>query len=160
MRRAGRDLLSLALMDARNHTLHLLSTSSSPAPGRTHAVERRCPAGRMPDPLWLAGHVGWMAEAWLGRNTQRALGNACPHAADAARLHRAARRPTGGTPSRCRWRKSSARTAGPVDLTKSYLLETLESTLELLENDARDQDEALYFYRLALFHEDLRGEQF
>ena len=25
MRRAGRDLLSLALIDARNHTLHLLS---------------------------------------------------------------------------------------------------------------------------------------
>jgi ergothioneine biosynthesis protein EgtB len=40
---------------------------------------------------------------------------------------------------------------------KSYLLETLESTLELLEKSS-DEEEALYFYRLALFHEDMHGE--
>ncbi len=42
--------------------------------------------------------------------------------------------------------------------TKAYLLDTLESTLELLEH-AAETDAGLYFYRLALFHEDLRGEQ-
>jgi ergothioneine biosynthesis protein EgtB len=45
------------------------------------------------------------------------------------------------------------------DLTsiKAYLLDTLESTLELLEKTPDEQD-ALYFYRLALFHEDMHGE--
>jgi iron(II)-dependent oxidoreductase len=42
--------------------------------------------------------------------------------------------------------------------TRAYLLETLESTLELLDKTA-EEDEALYFFRAALFHEDLRCEQ-
>ena len=40
---------------------------------------------------------------------------------------------------------------------RDYLLETLESTLDLLEKSGSD-DAALYFYRLALFHEDMHGE--
>ena len=61
-------------------------------------------------------------------------------------------------PARCdlpaRW------SPGLPDLVqaKAYLLETLESTLELLEH-AAETDAGLYFYRLALCHEDLRGEQ-
>ena len=40
---------------------------------------------------------------------------------------------------------------------KSYLMDTLETSLELLEK-APDDDDALYFFRLALFHEDMHGE--
>ena len=29
-------------------------------------------------PLWLAGHIGWFAEWWIARNTQRAFGVDCP----------------------------------------------------------------------------------
>ena len=45
-----------------------------------------------------------------------------------------------------------------LEAVKAYLLDTLETTLELLEHTP-DEDDALYFFRMALFHEDLRGEQ-
>ena len=45
---------------------------------------------------------------------------------------------------------------GP-DATRSYLLETLEDTLALLEKTP-EQDDALYFFRAALAHEDACGE--
>ena len=145
MRQAGRDLLSLALMDARNHTLHLLDQFESAPP--------IAPGGLQP--RWLAGHIGWMAEAWLGRNTQRGRGPAC--AAQPTRL-------ASIEPHADQWwntEQMDRRNAMPLpDLatTKNFLLCTLESTLELLEK-APETDDALYFYRLALFHEDLRGEQ-
>ena len=85
MRQAGAGLLSLALMDARNHTLQLLTLHEQaaaqdadealPSPGTE--AEDLFP---IPDaqPLWLAGYAGWFAERWIGRNTQRNLGPACP----------------------------------------------------------------------------------
>ena len=145
MRHAGRDLLSLALMDARNHTLHLLDQFES-APGLTaHGLQ----------PRWLAGHIGWMAEAWLGRNTQRSRGAACPF--QPTRL-------ASIEPKADRWWNPEQMERGlslampDLATTKNYLLQTLESTLDLLEKTA-ENDDALYFYRLALFHEDLRSEQ-
>ncbi len=156
MRQAGRDLLSLALMDARNHTLHLLDQFESDT--RRPAVTDTLADGLQP--RWLAGHVGWMAEAWLGRNTQRGLGAACPPQpmrlgsiephADRWWNPEQMQRPGTGA--------SDPLAAPGLSTTKSFLLETLESTLELLEKTP-EQDEALYFYRMALFHEDLRGEQ-
>ena len=154
MRRAGRELLSLALIDARNHTLHLLSLYEEALGAASLPVERQ--PGVLP-PLWLAGHVGWFAEWWIARNTQRAFGIECPP------------RPTrlaGIDPRADEWWNPQQGGAerpwapGLPDLgeTKAYLLETLESTLELLER-AAETDAGLYFYRLALFHEDLRGEQ-
>ncbi|WP_374370240.1 SUMF1/EgtB/PvdO family nonheme iron enzyme [Piscinibacter sp.] len=47
-----------------------------------------------------------------------------------------------------------------LQAARQYLVDTLETTLELLEATPEDDDDALYFYRLALFHEDLRGELF
>jgi gamma-glutamyl hercynylcysteine S-oxide synthase len=46
-----------------------------------------------------------------------------------------------------------------LQTTRQYLVDTLETTLELLELASED-DVALYFYRLALFHEDARIEAF
>jgi iron(II)-dependent oxidoreductase len=145
MRRAGRDLLSLALMDARNHTLHLLD-QFEPQANQAGAVN-----DVVPPPLWLAGHVGWMAEAWIGRNTQRSQGPECP--SQPTRL-------ASIEPNADRWWNPEQMhpPAPDVATTKNFLLETLESTLELLEKSPED-DAALYFYRLALFHEDMRGEQ-
>ncbi len=153
MRQAGRELLSLALMDARNHTLHLLS-HFEPVPAAPPAGAHRPPAE---SPLWLAGHIGWLAEYWIGRNPQRALGAACP--ADGVRL--ASIEPLSDSwfnpalaPAGTRWQLPLP----DVEAIRAYLLETLESTLELLEK-AGDTDAGLYFYRMALFHEDLRCEQ-
>lgn len=161
MRDAGRDVLSLALMDARNHTLHVMA-QFEPAlsvPGFAMPTP-----GELPPPVWTGGHVGWFQEWWIARNLQRHLGPmADPTALRLAsiELH-----------SDVWWR--SALQQSPVDssvdlsfisgrspdlaTTKAYLLESLEATLELLEK-APDTDTALYFYRLALFHEDQQGER-
>ena len=46
-----------------------------------------------------------------------------------------------------------------LQTTRQYLVDTLETTLELLEGASQD-DAGLYFYRLALFVEDARIEAF
>jgi iron(II)-dependent oxidoreductase len=151
MRHGRRELLSLALMDARNHSLHLLSHFGQQA---THGLSH----ARIDSAQWLAGHIGWLAEYWIGRNPQRGLGPACP--SDGVRL-------ASIEPMADRWFNPAlaprAARAGPdlpdIEAIRAYLLETLESTLELLEKTP-EEDEALHFFRVALFHEDLRCEQF
>ena len=153
MRRASREQLSLALMDARNHTLQLLARMEQ-ALGPDLRLAGS-PEG-LP-PLWVAGHVAWLAEAWIARNPQRALGARCP--AGGVRIGSVEPQadrwfdPT-LVPRADRWGLDLPDAAG----VRAYLLDTLETTLDLLEH-AADDDAALYFYRLALFHEDLRGEQ-
>jgi iron(II)-dependent oxidoreductase len=153
MREAGREMLSLALMDARNHTLQLLG-----------AFEQALgPALQVPQlpgvepPLWLAGHVAWLAEYWIARNPQRALGPRCP--GESVRIGSV-------EPQADRWYDPSvlphAERWSPqlpdLGSVKAYLLETLETTLDLLEK-APETDDGLYFFRMALFHEDVRGEE-
>ena len=152
LRRASRERLSLALMDARNHTLQLLARFEQ-ALGPSLRVPLR--PETLP-PLWLVGHVGWLAEYWIARNPQRAQGPRCP--GDGVRL--ASIEPQADAwfdpalvPHDARWQLPLPDAAG----VKAYLLDTLETTLELLEHTP-DEDDALYFFRMALFHEDLRGE--
>jgi ergothioneine biosynthesis protein EgtB len=153
MRRAGRELLSLALMDVRNRTLQLLALFEGAGMGGTQVPR----APELELPLWIAGHVGWLAEYWIGRNPQRASGGACP--SDAIRL--ASIEPGADdvfnpllVPHDMRWRIELP----PAEGVRAFLLETLESTLELLEKTP-EQDEPLYFFRVALFHEQMRQEQ-
>jgi iron(II)-dependent oxidoreductase len=156
MRHAGRDLLSLAMMDARNHSLHLLAHFEQ-AQDALQADAPEAARAELEPPLWLAGHVGWLAEYWIGRNPQRALGPACP--ADPVRL-------ASIEPMADRWFNPALSTPAArwqLDLpdyegVRAWLLETLEGTLELLDKAPQDED-ALHFFRVALFHEDLRCEQ-
>ena len=124
MRRAGRELLSLAFIDARNHLLHWLAADESP------------PA------LRLAAHAGWWQEYWIARHMQRQRGEACD--ASATRL-------AGIEPAAEAWATGHAEP--PVQALRAYLADTLETTLELLAAAAED-DAALHFYRAALLHED------
>ncbi len=159
IRFAGSDVLSLALIDARNRTLHLMAEFERLVPDLRFAADLSVP--RMSEvlpPLWLLGHVGWFQEVWVGRNTQRYLGQQCPPVpmllasidpqADRCFDPRL-------TPRHARWNQSYP----DLSTIKSYLLETLESTLELLEK-APETDDGLYFFRLALAREDQMGEQF
>jgi ergothioneine biosynthesis protein EgtB len=153
MRRAGRDRLSLALMDARNHTLNLLTRLAQELGPDVYVP----PAADVTLPLWLAGHVGWLAEYWIARNPQRSLGPRCP--ADGVRIGSVEPQADQWfdprlVPHAQRW-SLALPDAGAI---KAYLLDTLETTLELLEHTP-DEDGPLYFHRMALFHEDLRGEQ-
>ncbi len=150
--RAGRELLSLALIDARNHTLDLLAQFEKAwGPGLQPAqgAERHVP------PLWIAGHIAWLAEYWIARNPQRALGPACP----ASGMRLASIEPEADAwfdPSLALRRDRYGLPLDPA-WVKAYLLETLESTLELLEKTG-ETDAALHFFRMALWHEDLCGE--
>lgn len=153
MRRASRERLSLALMDARNHTLQLLARFEQ-------ALGPQLPVAQTPQavpPLWLAGHVAWLAEYWIARNPQRGMGARCP--ADAVRTASVDPQADGWfhpdlLPHDARWVASLPDAAA----IRAWLLQTLEITLELLEKTP-DTDDALYFFRMALFHEDLRGEE-
>ncbi|TFZ03129.1 ergothioneine biosynthesis protein EgtB [Ramlibacter henchirensis] len=153
MRRAGADRLSLALMDSRNHTLQLLARyEEAMAGGLRIPLEPRIEL-----PHWIAGHIAWFAEYWIGRNPRRGQGVRCP--ADAPRLGSM-------EPMADRWyhpllSAHDARWDMPLPdfgEVRAYLMDTLERTLEQLEHATPD-DDGLYFFRAALFHEDLRGEQ-
>jgi gamma-glutamyl hercynylcysteine S-oxide synthase len=159
IRHASPEVLSLALMDARNHTLHLMAEFERLVPDLRFAKDLSVP--RMAEvlpPLWQLGHVGWFQEYWISRNTQRHLGWHCPSRptllasidprADACFDPRQSTRAE-------RWTHSYPQ-LGDI---KSYLLETLETTLELLEK-AAPTDDGLYFYRMALVREDQMSEQF
>lgn len=136
----GRELLSLALMNARNHTLQLL--------GRFEQ------AGDDSSAAWIAGHAGWLAEYWIARNPQRALGPRCPP--DSVRL--ASIDPEADDLYNPLAGASGRREAPATADVKAYLLDTLETTLELLQR-APDTDGGLYFYRMALYLEDRLGER-
>ncbi len=154
MRHEGKGLLSLALMDARNHTLHLLSKYEQALGTRNFQVPR---VAELNPPLWEVGHIGWFQEWWIARNMQRHRGVHCdPMAARLASIEPQADGwwNSSEVPHDSRW---SLTLPGLAD-TKAYLLDTLESSLELLEKTANDDGDALYFHRLALFHEDMHGE--
>lgn len=153
MRRASRAQLSLALMDARNYTLQLLARlEQALGPGLEVPRSRET----LP-PVWSAGHVAWLSEYWIARNPQRGLGPRCP----AGGVRTPSVEPQADDWFDPTLLPHDERWSVPLpDLgeVKAYLLETLETTLELLEHTA-DEDDALYFYRMVLFHEDLRCEQ-
>ncbi len=128
-RAAGRELLSLALIDSRNHLLALLGQREDAAA------------------LRLAAQAGWYAEYWIARHVQRQRGEACDPGGT---------RLAGIEPRVDDWRHSQGEPPDAADL-RAYLAESLELTLDLLATSAED-DAALYFYRQSLWHEDRLGE--
>ncbi len=129
VRHAGPDLLSLALIDARNHLLRLLAQGESEAA------------------LRIAARAGGYQEYWIARHVQRQRGEACDPRAP---------RLAGIDPRIDAWMAGDASPPTPEAL-RQYLAETLEITLDLLAGigpEAAADDAALYFYRLSLLHED------
>ena len=128
MRCAGAELLSLALIDTRNHLLRLLVQDESPTA------------------LRLAAHAGWYQEYWIARHVQRQRGEACD--AQGTRL-------AGIEPLIDAWLAPGGEPPTAEDL-RGYLAETLDVTLELLGviAPAAETDAALLFYRSSLLHED------
>jgi len=113
-------------------------------------------------PLWELGHVGWFQDYWIGRNTQRASGtNYDPSVAPAApaqvapgvRVDADALYNSSLVAHDTRWDLPLP----SLEATRAQLHAVLQHTLDLLAQSPQD-DPALYFYRLALFHEDMHGE--
>lgn len=165
MRRAGADLLSLALMDARNHSLQVhaalldaweaRASAASHPPGGIEAGLLQAVGCAHPS-LWL-GRLGWFQEAWIARNVQRRRGRGCdPQAARLASIDPQAD---------ALWDPRLAAASGQpgcdrptVEAVRRYLVDTLEVTLDLLQQHPQDEQD-LYFFRLALFHEDEQAER-
>lgn len=146
-RRAGRDWLSLALIDSRNRTLRWLARFE--AAGMLHGAHAWPQA-----PLRRIGQAGWWQEFWIARHVQRARGEAgdaaSPRLASVEPQADAWFDPVRGLP----W---SAATAPSSDEVRAYLEATLETTLDLL-GAAPDSDAGLHVFRLALLAEDRLAE--
>lgn len=155
-RHAGREPLAAALVDARDRTLHQFA-----------AFEAALGSGlRVPCtpelnlPLWELGHIGWFADWWIARNPQLNRGaQANPHA-----MRHQARQAAHGIDADALYDSSAVShdRRWQLDLpdaesTRASLAAGLDDTLERLQ-DATDDDTGLYFFRLALFHEDMHAE--
>ena len=152
-RRADRTTLAGALADARARTLQHFQASRRALGEADPRVPYR---SELNPPLWELGHIGWFQEWWLARNPERGRGTACDPAAERAPsvLHDADRLyDSSNVPHASRW----SLPLPAVQVSLDYLDKTLAGTLALLANTA-DTDEALYFFRLALFHEDMHNE--
>jgi len=151
IRGAGAAALHEALCSARRDTLATFAAFERALDGL--AVPRH---ETLNPPLWELGHVGWFQEYWIGRNTQCHLGpRADPDAprsgalrADADALYDSSR-----VAHASRWSLPLPDAAA----TRNDLQEQLEATLARL-GTAEADDAGLYFFRLALLHEDMHHE--
>lgn len=115
-------------------------------------------------PLWEMGHIAWFEEYWIARNPLRAQGISADHAVmenlrTASCLPNAdARYDSSNVAHATRWQL----VLPSANETLAYLAEVRESTLALLNEivitPERNHDDALYFFRLALFHEAMHRE--
>ena len=108
-------------------------------------------------PLWELGHIGWFEEWWILRNPDRARGlqfDAARRADQRSLLPQAdACYDSASVPHASRWRLELP----DADRTRDYLERVRGNTLALLRT-AGDGDDALYFFRLVLFHEMMHRE--
>lgn len=151
MRVADADVLSLALIDARNRTLRWLAAFEGVVADRRPTS---ADAAVLAPARWLAGHAGWYQERWIARNLQRARG-AAGHGAPLASIEPQADgwwnpEAVGGA---ARWRVALP----DAGSTRHYLADTLDVTNELL---SAGDDDSLYWFRDALLYEDALVERF
>jgi gamma-glutamyl hercynylcysteine S-oxide synthase len=153
IRHAGREPLAQALLDSRRDTLATFAVFEAALASQ----QMRVPC--LPEvnpPLWELGHIGWFQEWWIARNAERGRGCAAdPEAArrpglraDADALYHSSQ-----VPHDSRW----SLPLPDADTTRMELSRQLQTTLAIL-SDTPQTDDALYFFRLALLHEDMHHE--
>ena len=157
-RTGGATALAAALQASRRDTLALFAIVEQALPGLQ--VPQRA---ELNPPLWELGHIGWFQEFWLARNPQRALGaqadpdapRAAARRADADALYNSSQ-----VPHDSRW----ALPLPGAEATRAELAAQLAESLALLAalggaaDRAAAHGDALYFFRLALLHEDMHHE--
>lgn len=153
IRCAGREALAAGLLDARQRLLRVWRAFDRALADKAWQV-RYLP--ELNPPLWELGHVAWFEEFWIARNPQRHRGAAAdPDVARAAAiLPRAdALYHSSQVAHARRWHLDLPSAARSLQ----YAAQVRERTLALLAQAATD-DDALYFYRLVLHHEDMHRE--
>jgi gamma-glutamyl hercynylcysteine S-oxide synthase len=149
---AGKELLSLALIDSRNRSLRWAASCEALLARTRWGIGPMALAQSDYDPpLWVLGHLGWFQEYWVARSRNMGIaGQARLESIDpAAELYFEPNRLT----REARWNSEPPE----LDAVRQYLAATLEATLELL-SDSPEDDASLHPFRLALFHEDHVGE--
>ncbi|MDO9505563.1 MAG: selenoneine synthase SenA [Hydrogenophaga sp.] len=155
-RHADRATLASALVDARERTLRQFAAfETALGPGL------RVPCTpELNLPLWELGHIGWFADWWIARNPQ--LGRGLQ--ADPLVARSPARQATRGVDADALYDSSAIAhdhrwqlDLPDAETTRNDLSVSLDQTLALLR-DAKEEDTGLYFFRLALFHEDMHAE--
>lgn len=142
------DALGAALRDSRARTLAWVGDLSD----AQWAVPRQPGVNPV---AWELAHIAWFAEFWILRGPHRIGSDGLVHAARPSRrpdddaLHDSSR-----LPHDARWDIALP----SRDEVFARLDRQLDACLEALP--AGDDDAALYFHRLALFHEDMHGEAF
>jgi iron(II)-dependent oxidoreductase len=142
-----------ALLDARERTLRLAQdfrTALGPRPHLPYSAE-------LNPPLWELGHIGWFQEWWIGRNPQRDRGIlADPGVLRPPSLMARADEwyDSSRVPHRTRWDLPLP----PAQATLDFLAATLEQTLQALDGLHTADDQSLYFFRLAVVHEQMHAE--
>ena len=152
IRRADKHDLAAALSDARSTLLRLFDAWRACLPPSLEIPY----AAELNPPRWELGHIAWFEERWLARNPERLRGaRADPDAARAAPLLRGADAlyDSSRVAHDTRWHLDLPDAARTLDLMRRVR----ERTLKLLDASAPD-DDALYFFRLVLLHEDMHAE--
>ena len=152
LRHADAATLANGFDDARRQTLRHFSALRSALPADMDV--RYVPEVNLP--RWELGHVAWFEERWLARHPERLRGAAArPDAPLGASLLPRADALYDSTRiahSR-RWHLDLP----SAEHTLRYAAQVRERTLELLAH-SRPDDDALYFFRWALAHEDMHAE--
>jgi gamma-glutamyl hercynylcysteine S-oxide synthase len=149
-RKANATQIALGLQSLRSKTLAVFDA---------HVAADRLTvpyANELNPPLWELGHLAWFQEYWIGRNQQRELG--IHYDAKHTRLPSLLAETdswydSGAVAHATRWNLPLL----APETCKGYLAKTLNQTFDLLAR-ADDSDDALYFYRLVLFHEAMHLE--
>ncbi len=152
--------LAALLQDSRARTLALLDVYEA-----VLGQELQVPQStELNPPLWEMGHIAWFQDYWLNRNPQHPLGLQ----ADPLQPRLASRWPqadalydSSQVAHASRWTLPLP----PLADTRRYAQQVLTDSLELLHSGAlansrsvHGTDNALYFFRLVLFHEDMHCE--
>lgn len=152
----NRAALASALQDARARTLGL-SAAFAQALGPAMPVPLH---DELNPPLWELGHIGWFADWWISCHPQRHCGTA----ADPQAMRLPARQSWRGLDADALYNSSEVAHARrwqlalpDLERTLADLQASLGETLQCL-TQADDTDQGLYFFRLALFHEDMHAE--
>ncbi len=149
---ADRETLAQLLRSTRARTLalaHAFAQALGPSLSVPYTTQ-------VNPPLWELGHIAWFQNRWIARNTQRATGTRCDPMLPLApsRLAGAdALYDSSNVAHASRWTLKLPSLLQTTD----YLQAVLDDSLRLLANTPQN-DEDLYFFRLALFHEDMHAE--
>jgi gamma-glutamyl hercynylcysteine S-oxide synthase len=142
VRNASKAVLTQGLTSARDYTLRLIDTLS-PEQWTVPCWPEINP------PLWELGHVGWFQEYWClrqrnGKASRPSMLGEADQLFDSSRIAHD-----------LRWQLALP----GVHEIREYLSDVLDQTLDRLDS-LPETDEALYFHRLALFHEQMHIEAF